>query len=174
LRGGNYQIPLRNSTQPYSTKGSNLLSSLDIKLLKIRLFTKNNDNESDTSHITIKNFLKESERYNSNIKSLQRKNKPSSKIFTFLLNKSQEIINNFMQQRKSKHNEKQQDNIRNVLSKNLQKVEYNETRNKKFLNLDNPEDIETDFKILERSNSKEKKNRKLSKSLGLQITEKIF
>jgi len=139
----------------------------------IELFSKNNDNESE---ISLKNLLETVQRQIRKNKKLKiksfQKHKPSSKISTSLLNKSQEIINNF-RQCKSKYNEKR-DTIRNVLFKNLQKVEYNETRNKKFLNSDNPEDIETNFKILERSNSKEKKSRKLNKSPGLQITEKIL
>lgn len=87
---------------------------MNITFPKIGLSTKNNvDNDSETSHVTIKDLFREAQKYNLNIKNIKnfQKSNPSSKLSTTLFNKSQEIIDKFMRKQKSKHKEKQQSDV---------------------------------------------------------------
>jgi len=112
--GGSYQTSLHNSTPSYFKKESNSSSPLDIEFPEIELFSKNNDNELE---ISLKNLFEEVQKQTRKNKKLKPKglqrNKPSSKISTSLLNKSQEIIDKFMRKRKSKHKENRQPDIAN-------------------------------------------------------------
>ncbi|KAM0730323.1 Retrovirus-related Pol polyprotein from transposon 17.6 [Formica fusca] len=120
----NYQTSLRISAKSHSKKGRSPLSSLDIKFPKVGLFKEENDNELKTSHVTIKDLLEEAQKYNlkiknSNLRNMKNKNKPSSKILISLLNKSQEILEKFMRNHKTRYKRKQEVenyNLRNCLT----------------------------------------------------------
>jgi len=77
---------------------------------------KNNYNENNTSHVTIKELIKRMQIYRPNIKTFyKKKSKPSSKTLASTQAQSQEMIEKFMRKRKSKHKEeKLNNNVKNT------------------------------------------------------------
>jgi len=80
------------------------------------MLKKDNYNQSNTSHVTIKELIKRMQLYRPNIKTFyKKKNKPSSKILASTQAQSQEVIKKFMRKRKSKRKEESNDNTKNIL-----------------------------------------------------------
>ncbi|KAL6427138.1 hypothetical protein ACFW04_008640 [Cataglyphis niger] len=104
---GSYQTSLRNLTQIKSKK----------EYPRIGLSSKINNHNKESSHIIIKNLVGKAQKYKLKIENLitkgkqKIKNKPSSKIFTALLHKSEEIIDKFIRKNGTKYKGKQQNNI---------------------------------------------------------------
>jgi len=91
---------------------------------------KDNYNQDNTSHITIKELIKRIQLYRPNIKTIyKKKNKPSSKILASTQVQSQEIIEKFMCKRKSKRKEEESnDNMKDISNilyypKSLRKID---------------------------------------------------
>jgi len=116
---GSNQISLRNTTPSYSkeSKRKNSLILLEnINFPKVGMPKKDNYNQNNTSHITIKELIKRMQSYHPNIKTFcKKKNKPSSKILASTQVQSQEIIEKFMRKRKSKRKEEESnDNMKDI------------------------------------------------------------
>jgi len=79
---------------------------------------KDNYNQNNTSHITIKELIKRIQLYRPNIKIYKKKNKPSSRILASTQVQSQEIIEKFMRKRKLKRKKEElNDNMKDILHK---------------------------------------------------------
>ena len=64
------------------------------------MFFENNNNEAETSHITLKDLTKKAQEYKLkffNSRNYKNKNKPSSKIFNFSKTMSEKIMDRFKQ-----------------------------------------------------------------------------
>jgi len=111
---GSNQTSLRNATLPYSkeSKEKNSLIFLEnIKFPKVGMSKRDNYNQNNTSHVTIKELIERVQLYRPNIKTFyKKKNKPSSKILASTQIQSQEMIEKFMRKRKSKRKEEKLNN----------------------------------------------------------------
>jgi len=111
---GSNQTSLRNMTLSYAkeSKGKNPLIFLEnIKFPKVGIPKKDNINQNDTSHVTIKELIKRMQLYRPNIKTFYKK-EPSSRILASTQIQSQEMIERFMRKRKSKR--KKEDNMKDI------------------------------------------------------------
>jgi len=103
---GSNQTSLRNTTPSYSKESkekNSLILSKNINFLRVGIPKKDNYNQSNTSHVTIKELIRRMQLYLPNIKTFyKKKNKPSFKILASTQAQSQEIIEKFMRKHKSK------------------------------------------------------------------------
>ena len=133
---GSNQTSIRKSTQSFmkKQKGRSNLSSLEnIKFPRVKTFLNNDNDEAETSHISLRDLIEKAQKYNLALIQPKicknKKKQPSSMIFNYLKTISKKITNSCKEKRepRNKKSEETQQTKNNHVEKFITQLENEDT-----------------------------------------------